>query len=512
MTVAEVSTTRQVLPLGLSIFGLGVIAWLILGVTRPIEGWALWTLAVVVLGAASWLTRAHTFKLIAGHVLTVIVLAIGMTSLCASHCGQFPYYERFLGLPTAIAGMLLHAGLAAVAMISFRKQLPRWLYCSGLAGAIGASLFFAGLMLAQRHWCGSCASAHAIAVLMAVELMRLLRQPIERALYLALSASGALLLNLYYHHAAFPTTRNDPAELLSWMRGQERSLGIPIGIIEPTSHPTVDAPATDANATIDLDTQEGRDLAAALSSRGPAVQGRVEQQPPAGPRAGAVAPAPHQLNASTQDPAFLGIWGSAMALVKITAVLHPQCPNCALQWASIVQLREQIEQGGDFCVDIALTYATNDSGGDYAGRFACYLAYAAWYQGTPAMVGTLQAIFSEPGRQALLTAQQAYMSEDKTRRQRAFQELFALLPDGIDRDRLNRDLTERKSDIQAKIAGTVSRMAEYGVREAPVMWFYRNDQPSAKPFVILTGSKDPEAIIFTAGSAARKARANPEKE
>ena len=481
------------IPVAFIATGIGMLVWSVIGTDSIVQGLPLTLFSLALFIAAMVRYRPHLAWLIISHVLTAGFLILGATHLCASRCGQFPYYDTLIIIPTSVAGILLHVGLAGLGILSFRIKIPSWMYCLGLSLAAGATIFYVLLMLTHQHWCAACAAAHALVVVQVIQAYRLLTQAHLRVIYglTALVWLGAI--NAIYHHHAYATVHNDPADLLAWLQGQERSANIPVGIIQPRDARSIEATS-------------GAQIRKPLSGGESATS-----------EAGhATAPGASTTTSPGGRDQLLGVWGDPHRVIKLVANLDPTCPYCGKAFDWIRECEDLILGQKDahgqikapvMSVDFELTYKRGPNGSkDVAGELGCYLIYASSYLGDEAMIAVMHALMSDPGRAAMRDAGNAMTDgKNKQAQNKALAQLFELLPGKIDKTVLQHYLEQHRSDIENKIKNTYTRMAEFGVADAPNLWLFRTDKPSTEPIALFRGAKEPDVLRYAVAQGLKEA-------
>ena len=386
-------------------------------------------------GAPAWETRRAW-----PHALAVLLAALAAFGLCASRCGSYAAYAEFLGLPTAVAAIVLHGAVALVALVQARYR-PQAALVTDLAIALacGGSLFFATVMAASGTWCGACFAIHA---LMAVQLadLAVATRGSARVAVLATVLAAAGGANALYHHRDLPPLRNDPGELLAYLRGlwsgeqppqrldqvseevreaqragresgalrpgpagaapravaaQERGARaaagrMPVaGAADPLPPPP--APAV-LRATADPAGEEAPLEATpvrARPERSTAVVGARAAEPAAAPPAPVTVPAARPI-------ALANHWGQASAPVTMVFALDMGCPVCAQQLGQVLELADLIK-AGRLQVRFLITYRNQ------ASQATASLAYAAGVVGERPLVECLAA-FMQHQRDIVVTA------------------------------------------------------------------------------------------------------------
>ncbi len=400
-------------------------------------------MAYALVGAPAWESRRAW-----PHAVAVLLAAVAVFGLCASRCGSYAAYADFLGLPTAVAAIVLHGAVALIALVQGRYRPQATLVTDlAIALACGGSLFFAMVMAASGTWCGSCFAIHA---LMAVQLadLALATRGSARIAVLATVLAAAGGANALYHHRDLPPLRNDPAELLAYLRGlwsEEQppqrldQISEEVRAAQGAGHeaaarwstPVADvphraeAPARGARAgagaggePADRATEAWPVPAAPAAVARSAVAAPVDEEPPrstpvrshaphAGPTSAEQASAPQaSVTAPAGRPvALANHWGRTTAPVTMVFALDMGCPVCAQQLAQVLELADLVK-AGRLQVRFLITYRNQ------ASQATASLAYAAGVIGERPLVECLGA-FMQHQRDIVVTADaMAYLPAD----------------------------------------------------------------------------------------------------
>lgn len=417
--------------------GLSLIATVVLS-SAPATGVVATLVAVAAMGyalvgAPAWETRRAW-----PHALAVLLAALAAFGLCASRCGSYAAYAEFLGLPTAVAGIVLHGAVALVALVQARYR-PQAVLVTDLAIAVacGGSLFFATVMAASGTWCGACFAIHA---LMAVQLadLAVATRGSARIAVLATVLAAAGGANALYHHRDLPPLRNDPGELLAYLRGlwsgdlppqrvdqvseevreaqragrESGALRAVPGGAAPRPTPLAERGARPATGRIPV--AGATDPLPPASTARHAVPAPADGESPADstpvaarlerPVAAAGAPAADApatplapVSVPTARPiALANHWGQASAPVTMVFALDMGCPVCAQQLGQVLELSDLIK-AGRLQVRFLITYRNQ------ASQATASLAYAAGVVGERPLVECLAA-FMQHQRDIVVTA------------------------------------------------------------------------------------------------------------
>lgn len=361
------------------------------------------------------------------HALAVLVLLISSFDLCASRCGSLSAYGQIFGLlPTAGLGLLAH-GLALATIRAERIGFlsGRWSELL-IAACIGASLFFALILLSHGTWCASCVAVHGLMALQACEMFVERRDTRERIMLAATTLAMAGLCNAAFHHRLVPAVSDDPRELLAYLRSSWSATLPPAQVRQRT---TADLLADQEPLRTDQTLAAGADP--------------VPERPSAAP----VTPREHDL----RPAAAANRWGRADAPVTLLIITDPTCPHCRHQWRELRHLTDMVEQGR-LQIRLLLVYS------DDAGQAMASMAYAAGIDGEQALLDVLDSFY---GHQRPLVTQA---------------EAVQALPASYGYERVVARLGSHEETVTDLLSDAVRLRAQLGVVGEPALLLLRSGQ------------------------------------
>jgi hypothetical protein len=419
--------------LRVALFWLGTIALVatVLLVREPLWGamaavLAVAALAPVLIGAPRWQERRWW-----PHAVAAVLAAISAFGLCASHCGGYVLYASMLGLPTAVAALLLHGLLVAILRTErwWQARTP-WLGDAAIASACGASGFFLSVMLATGAWCSACAGIHALMAVQAVDLLHARRGPARvAAVALLLAAAGAV--NALYHHRAAIIVGDDSQELLSYLRSAWTAPDPPQQVV-----PLAPDPAAVR--------RDGQAVAQQLGLGDPARPAAAVPLAPPTP------PAPAGLLDADHPPVLRPLaeadrWGADTAPIVLFISLDPGCPVCAQQFRQLLELEDLVE-AHRLQVRFLLSYRQD------ASQAAASLAYLAGLIDERLLITALTAFYDH--QHDLLLAADA----------------LAVLPPALPPTQAVALLRQHQGDISALLADARRTSERLGGTGEPALW------------------------------------------
>lgn len=395
-----------------------------------LTGSSIIALAIALGGSGTWDTRREW-----PHLIAMALSALAAFGLCASACGTHKYYQDVLGIPTTIVGMSVHA-LIVLAIVLQRRLAPERTLGADLAIAVGVggSLFFGAVLAIHQSWCGACIAIHGLMVLQLIELIINRSEGVYRAAMVATALAGAGALNASYHHREIPATRNDPDELLAYLRSAWTSQLPPRPVIQDTGDarlsPTVREPA------IAPAVKQDRLVT-------PPVE-NIDQSSPLQPILNTPQVAPDAAT-SNRSLADANRWGSPTAKIALLVGIDPGCPHCAMQFPEVLQLKDLVDKGV-IQVRFLLGYE-ND-----IGQAMASVSYAAGIHSEQALLDTLQAFFRNQGK--LLTNA----------------DVIQALPESFPRDQAIGIVRGQNTEISKLLVDAAKLKQQFGSTGDPTIW------------------------------------------
>ena len=305
---------------------------------------------------------------------------------------------------------MLHLGLAILGCLVLRRRgddLPLW-YLIALAAGMGASVFFLVIMLAHRHWCPSCAAAHAALLaqgLMTWRMTSLRPLHARRPVWLLAICTAALAVNAVFHHRT-PAPELGPGDrLLGWLAAGADGQRIAQPVIAEPAPETALAVSTSGPATPATRSAERSAEAAMPTSPMPSTspsQASTE-----------AASAALQQHAPFRTTGF-SRWGNAAAPITVRYHLSLVCPTCRAHWADIERIRPLIARG-EIQIDILPTWPLRPHT-HHGAQLGAHVLLAAGLDGEDQLLAAAGLLFSADGFQ-LLNVLDRVLGEDAAQHQ-----------------------------------------------------------------------------------------------
>lgn len=526
-----VDIKRVGIPIAVAVVGIGALAWSILAGGTLALGVPITLFGAGCLGWSLLREKAQAWQLPALQLLAVVLLSMSLLGLCQSQCGAFEAYARVLGTSTLAVAFGLHVGLLIIGVVALQATMPKWVYVAALGLGQGASVFFIGLMAATQFWCASCAATHAVILLQAIVLWRLLRVKHERWMWMLWVLVVAGGVNLLFHHRVVPATQNQPQQLLQWLASKES--GRPLGqivIADATTEPPDTVVALADSAQAHLTSGDQTALLPVPQRPGARKSAASRTESPAVASARTAIPAPSGLQART------GLHGSSDAPIRLMANVDPLCHHCEVAVQSVIDLEEDV-QAKRVQIGLALVVPTMGEQEHFGASVAASCIQAAAEQSGQHMLLTARALMTDAGRSCMAALDAAKQRErgalehvaraatpalsglesDPAAYQSGLRSLAAqdpavqsareavraelhrlnlMLPPEVDKQALNAALQAHRGDYVLQRAAVRDRMRQFGIPQAPTYWAYHAHDPTAQPYTIIRGAKEPLVLRY----------------